>query len=1201
MAFPLTDEQRAVVENRGGSLLVSAAAGSGKTRVLVERLLHYVEDGENIDAFPVITYTRAAAAELRTRIGKELAQRVAEQPGNVHLRRQMTRLYRADICTIHALCGKLLREFGHQLDLNPDFRLCTEDEAAVLRMRALNDVLDQRYETVEQDEDFTAVVDTMAAGRDDSRLLQIVFDIYDKVQSHPDPHRWLDRQEKAFAKKTGDEVGDTVWGRFLIEDAAKQARYWVRRLEDAMAAAAHDPVIERNYGPTVEETAAALQGFLRGAEIGWDSVRAALPIPFARPGMKKGVQDEAAVARLKAVRAACKKQVEKMEEVFDASSETLIEDLNAVSPAVRGLFALVRDFETAYRREKDRRGLLDFSDLEHETVRLLTEGEDHHPNALSDELADRWREVMVDEYQDTNEVQNAIFNALSHRGHTLFMVGDVKQSIYRFRLADPTIFLKKYRSFPPAQQAEQGEPRRMILSKNFRSRPEVLEAANFLLRSLMSEEMGEMEYTDKDALYPGGTFPEGGDVRAELYLIDRDTGGGDEGEERADKSLAEARFAAEQIARLLEESYPVRDSGGLRPMRPSDAAILLRSPSTVLPYYTRALEERGIPWSAEQGEDFFATTEVSTALSLLQIVDNPRQDVPLIAVLRSPVYAFTGDQLGLLRAGERSGDFFAAVEAAADQGDEACQSFLRDLRILRQDAGEMTAHDLLWRIYEETNLVGLCAALGDGARRRENLMALYEMARSCEGSGYCGLFGFLTYLERMRQAGGMLPSPQRGKGEGVAIMSIHRSKGLEFPVVLLCGMAKRMNREDTQKPILFHPQLGVGPRCLDRERMLQFPTVARTAVARQIEREMMAEELRLLYVAMTRAQDKLIMTVAPGRGAAVLKKLSEELTLPVPPQALMSCESVGQWVLTAALCRPEGAPLRQAAGCEDGMVSSGVPFGPEWRIEVVDGAAYEVPYEAERQLGEKTAGELVASEHLMEHFAWKYPHLAAVNTPSKLTATQLKGREKDQEAAERTKAEQLLPAGTVSFHRPRFAVEEFGLTPAQKGTAQHLAMQYLDFSRTESIAQIQEEIARLQAGQFLTPQQAEAVQAERIFAFFQSQVGRAMKASHELHREAKFSLLSPAEDYHGPELAGERVLLQGVIDCWFVEDETITVVDFKTDRVTEASVEQRAEEYRPQVEAYSRAIERMTGRRVGKRILWFFALNRAYLIEPKEN
>ncbi|MEG1857451.1 MAG: UvrD-helicase domain-containing protein, partial [Pseudoflavonifractor sp.] len=505
MAFTFTPEQAAAVENRGGGLLVSAAAGSGKTRVLVERLLNRVEhEWLDIDRFLVISYTKASAAELRARIVEALSDRIAQHPADAHLRRQATLVYKAQISTVHALCARLLRENGHLLDLNPDFRLCDEGEAGILMLRALGDVMDSRYETIAEGDDFALLVDTMSAGRDDSKLVQIVLDMRGRVQSHPDPAAWLDAQEKVFALEGITDAGQTPWGRLLLEDARRQADYCLRRMGDALELTHCDSNLEANYAPGISATMDAIRVLLAAIDRGWDATAAAFPIPFPLPGRKKITDDPCAAQRVKAMRTLVKKRLEKLSEQFGDDSEGLLGDMRAVYPAIRGLFALVKDFETAYSAEKTRRNLVDFSDLEHMAVRLLV-GTDGSPTALAEQQAQHFSELMVDEYQDTNEVQNAIFTALSRGGANLFMVGDVKQSIYRFRLADPTIFLGKYRSFRPYTEAEEGQPRRMILSKNFRSRATVLAGVNFVFKNIMSTEFGEMEYGADEALYPGAS------------------------------------------------------------------------------------------------------------------------------------------------------------------------------------------------------------------------------------------------------------------------------------------------------------------------------------------------------------------------------------------------------------------------------------------------------------------------------------------------------------------------------------------------------------------------------------------------------------------------------------------------------------------------------------------------------------------------
>ncbi|MEQ2455588.1 helicase-exonuclease AddAB subunit AddA [Flavonifractor hominis] len=1184
MAFSLTSEQQAVVDNRGGGLLVSAAAGSGKTRVLVERLLARIEgEGLDVDRFLIITYTKAAAAELRGRIVEELSRRLAQHPTDAHLRRQSTLVYQAQISTVHAFCAQLLRECGHLLDIDGDFRLCDEGEAGILMQRALNDVLERRYEDIAEGSDFASLVDTMAAGRDDQRLVQIVLDIRGRVQAHPDPEAWLDEQERAFALEGVDDAGDTPWGRLLLSDAEAQAGYWIARMEQALELCACDSNLEANYVSSLRDTLAALRTFAAGTRTGWDAARSALPIPFPAAGRKKIVDCPEAAERVKAIRSACKKRLEKLEEWFEDTGADLLDDLRAVRPAVRGLFALVKDFEAAYAAEKKRRSLLDFSDLEHMAVRLLV-GEDGRPTKLARQWSARYEEIMVDEYQDTNEVQNAIFSALSRDGTNLFMVGDVKQSIYRFRLADPTIFLGKYRSFQPYTEAAKGEERRIILSKNFRSRPEVLEGANFLFRNIMSTTFGEMDYTADEALYPGAPFQPDPRYAVELDALDASVEE-DEGEKTA-RDLLEARFVAGRIRALVDEGFPLSDGeGGERPVRPADIVILLRSPNTVLHHYARALGELDLPWEAEGGGDFFDATEVCVALSLLQIVDNPRQDVPLLSVLRSPVYGFTADRLAQIRAGSPDTDFYAAL--AADPGEDS-RAFLAELAQLRDMAGDKSCHALIWHIYDRTNLLGVFGAMGEGESRQGNLLTLAELARRFEEAGHKGLFGFLSYLARLRENGGklLLPAPGR-EGNGVRIMSIHKSKGLEFPVVFLCGLARRLNREDMTRPILFHPKLGVGPKRLDLERGVEYPTLARRAVARQLELEMMAEELRLLYVAMTRAKEKLILSVALTGGAGDLEKLAPDGSCPVDPQVLLACQSVGQWVLLPALARPDGEALRRAAGVPVPIPTA--DFGPAWDIRFVPGAQFRQPPRQaaeERRQAEEAAS--LNPDEVLERLRWRYPYANEVELPSKLTATQLKGRALDEEVAEDTTASRPL-----RFGRPRFAAEEFGLTPAQKGTALHLVMQYLDFERAATREQVSGEIARLVEQAFLTPQQGEAVEPERIAAFFASPIGQELMASTSLRREFKFSILVPARDYYPGAGTQEQVLLQGVVDCYFETLEGITVVDFKTDRVTRQSVRTRAEEYRPQLEAYSRALEEITGKPVVRRVLWFFALDQA--------
>lgn len=1196
MGFQLTGEQKAAVENRGGQLLVSAAAGSGKTRVLVERLLGRVEEGCDIDAFLIITYTKAAAAELKSRIAAEISDRLALHPEDARLRRQATLVYKADISTIDSFCTRFLREEGHRLDLDYDFRVCDENEAQVLLEEALSEVLEERYRAVEGESDFTRLVDTMSDGRDDSRLVQMVMDIRRGIQSHPDPDGWLRKQEQVFSLGGISDVGETEWGRVLLEDVGRQAEYWTGRMLEALEICQGDPVLAKAYAPSVQATFNSLLALSQTVAKGWDATgEKVAQVDFPRAGSSKGCEDQNALKRVQNLRKQCQNRAKKMGELFGAGNDSagLIEDMKVVYPAVRGLFSLVCDLESAFSEKKRCRGVLDFSDLEHLTARLLVE-----ENGVPTELANRWSarytEVMVDEFQDVNAVQNAIFAALSYCGSKLFAVGDVKQSIYRFRLADPAIFLEKYRNFRSYDHSEDGEPRKVLLSQNFRSRPQILEACNYLFRSIMSIPFGEMEYTEEEALRPRDSgFPgREEDYALELDLLDCSSAGEDEdGGSKPSKALLEARFAADKIRMLLDEGFPVTDGeGGLRPVKEGDIVILLRSPGPVLPYYAVALEEQGIRWEAEGSGDFFGRSEIQVALSFLEIIDNLRQDVPLIAVLRSPVWGFSADRLSQIRASAFGRDFYEAL--LRDDGEDV-KEFLAEINELRSHAGEESCDRFIWRLYDRTNLLGIYANMEDGETSRTNLLLLVQMARNFEVSGHKGLFGFLTYLRRLEEAGKSPVLPQTGGSGGVRIMSIHRSKGLEFPVVLLSGLSHQPNKSDARRPMLFHAELGVGPKRLDLERMVEYPTLARLAVAKKLDQEQCAEELRLLYVGMTRAKDKLILSCALTRGQGEIEKLLPQAGAPVEPQALLDSQNPAQWVLLAALARPEARSLWEDEFLP--AVRPGTDFGAKWDIFWVNGVDFGVkPLRKTVKKNIQAQKEQMVGEELLDRFIWRYPHMEDVDIPSKLTATQLKGRNLDQEAAEEAGAEGSgkVEKKLVRFDRPRFAVERLGLTPTQKGTALHLVMQYIDFEACGTLQGVQTEIARLEERRFLTPQQAQSVDPERIWQFFASPLGQEVALTPTLRREFKFSLLVPARRYYPKAGEEEQVLLQGVVDCYFENEDGITVVDFKTDHVKGDALTIRAAEYAPQLNAYGEALQEITGKPVVRKVLWFFSEGR---------
>lgn len=1182
MSIQLTDSQRAVVEDRGGRVLVSAAAGSGKTRVLVERLFLRVlgEEQADLDDFLIITYTRAAAAELRQRIAQELGRRMADRPGDRHLQRQLLLVYQADIKTIDAFCTGLLRENVHLLDLGEqggltaDFRVLDESEAELLRQKVLPRVLEDFYTDMTPGR--TLLADCFGFGRDDRGLEDLVLELHRNVQSHAYPERWLEEQKAVWAALPEDG-GETVFGRALLERVARKARHWAALLEGTLEELRGDAAVEKAYTPGFQNAAAQLTALADAAETGWDAAAARIPV-FPRLSAARKCENPALKDKAKALWDRCKKETAAFCAILDASGTETGEDLIRSAPAMEALLTLCMDFSAAYQKEKLRRNVTDFSDQEHYAVRLLL-GEEGQPTPLAEVMAERYREVMVDEYQDTNQVQNCIFDALSRNGRTLFTVGDVKQSIYRFRLADPTIFLEQYRVYPDAAEAVEGEPRRILLSQNFRSRGPVLDAANFVFSAVMSREMGEVDYGEAERLHFGAAYlPPREDCQTEFHLLIPPQDGEEDPEEKVPGALLEARFAAERVAGLLAEGYPVtdEDTGALRPCRPEDIVILMRSPGPRLRHYAKALSEHGIPCSAQENEDFFSAMEVAVVCSLLEILDNPRQDVPLIAVLRSPLAGFTPDRLALIRGRHPTGDFYEALSACEE---EDCVQFLQQLEDLRSLSRDMSVHRLVWRIYNQLNVLGVFGAMSGGERRRENLIALYEHARNFESAGYKGLFAFVSHLRRLLENGEQPLTASGSPVGGVQIMSIHKSKGLEFPIVILADLGKRFNQMDLQKPVLVHPQLGLGPLYIDLDRHIRYPTIAREAVAGLQSRESRSEEMRVLYVGMTRAKEKLILT-ASMPSLRRLKDLTALSSLPVPPETVDGARSMSEWILLPLLQRREAGELRSLVDQEEGIWA---PTEDEpWLVSVHERSRYAVP-PAQREAETVSARDALPVNR--EALDFVYPHQAACTVPTKLTATQLKGREKDKEIAEET----VQPYVHHDFAAPRFLSGQRPLTASERGTATHMVMQNLPLKEDTDVDAV---IADLVTRHLLTREQAEAVDRGAIRRFLRSPLCADLRQAKPVEREYRFSLLLPGEAYF-PELgAGEEIMLQGVVDLFAVKDGAVTVVDFKTDYVTEDTISEKAESYRPQLEAYSAALERILELPVKRRVLYFFRLGR---------
>ncbi|MDP4110199.1 MAG: helicase-exonuclease AddAB subunit AddA, partial [Bacillota bacterium] len=844
MSVSWTDEQLKAMEPGDGSLLVSAAAGSGKTAVLIERVLRRItdeKDPRDLNEFLIVTYTNAAASEMRYKLAQAIEDRIRETGNDRRLIRQLRLLPGAQIMTVHSFCHYFLRENFQALELSPDFKIADSSELALLKESAIKDVLERAYEESEQNPGFLRLADEFSGMRGDKPLEDVILSLFEKLQSHPFPKLWMEEHRLDFDGAAS--VGETEYGKYLMGRALKTVESAEKFISDALSKIYGYPALTEKYAPAFEDDLAQLRSLSDMLRKGkWDeAAEFSGGMGFMKLSAVRGFPDAELLESVKAARDMSKKLASVVRDKFllKKSSEAETEQ-RSVSCIANELFRLVNAFDEEFSKQKRQRNLVDFSDLEHFAVNILCESYDIKtkacvPSGTALSEASQFAEILIDEYQDTNEVQDLIFKLISKKENNLFMVGDVKQSIYRFRLADPTIFLQKFNTYKDAGEPGENGKRRVILSKNFRSGDSVLDAVNFVFSYLMTGTFGEIKYGEKEYLNKGASYvyEDGEPYKTELLLLSMKTPENmqDTEEEELSKAEAEASMTAERISRMLKGSFMITDadSGEKRAVRPSDIAILLRTVSGKAQIYKSALGARGVPASTGAEAGFFERTEILVMTALLETIDNPRKDIPLIAAMRSPLYGFLEDELADIRVNERDGDFYDAVLKSAEAGNGKCRAFLDDIEEFRSCAVTMSVSRLIFHVYNKTGALGILSALPPGREREKNLLTLYEYAENYEHLSFKGLYSFLQYLKKISESGEIRKAPENAS-DAVTIMSIHKSKGLEFPVVFLCDCAKQFNEDDLRGRVLMHPGLGIGLFRKDEGGVVEYPTLLRSAV-----------------------------------------------------------------------------------------------------------------------------------------------------------------------------------------------------------------------------------------------------------------------------------------------------------------------------------------------------------------------------------
>lgn len=1220
-------KQLEAIETRGKNILVAAAAGSGKTSVLVERIIQRIldkKDPMDVDRILVVTFTNAAAAEMRSRVGAALTEALNHSPKDQHLERQLVLLHSASICTLHAFCQSMVRQYFHLLELDPKFRIAGEGEQALLKNEVLEELFERKYN--EGDPSFLQVVNHYGDEESDQPLHQLVLGLYGFSRSHPWPDRWLEDLTVPFRLAPKTSIEDTPWSALLRESLLlelEQARHTLEYLAEQAGFYG----LEECYGSTLEEDRRQVEKLQQAADDCWSRLSDALTgFSFGKmASAPKGTDEEVK----KFFRDERKKALDKIKafqsRLFQRPAESFLEDLRQVAPLVAGLSELTIEFADAFAKAKRAKGLIDFNDLEHFCLQILR-GQSQSPDmncpseaALA--LRDKYREIMVDEYQDTNGVQEAILQLVaSEISPNRFMVGDVKQSIYRFRLAEPNLFLEKYRQYPQAADCV-----RIDLSQNFRSRAGVLDAVNFLFCQLMSPRASELEYGEAEQLNPGPDYPPltgvSLDDPVEVCVIDRDeneeeghseTEAGQEaknsaGEEELSGFELEARFIARKITALMEENRQVFDKStkGYRPLAWRDIVILLRSVKGKADVLMEMLRQEGIPVYADLDSGYFREIEVQILLAVLSVIDNPCQDIPLAAVMRSPIGGFAPVELAEIRLLNREATLWEAVQAASEQGEGALRekacTFAGQIQAWRDFSRRKGVPELIWQIYRDTGYYEYVGGMPGGLLRQANLRVLYDRARQYESTSFRGLFRFLRFVERMQEKGSDL-AVARALGESedvVRVMSIHKSKGLEFPVVFVADLGKAMNLQDSRALVLCHKDLGLGPYVTQPELRFRYPTLARMGISHKLIMEAKAEELRILYVALTRAREKLILV---GSATKLQKKaehwgrLAERPSVTLPDWLIAGAKSYLDWIFPALARHKDGGIIREYAGGEGSFNGPLCQHPSRWQLQILPAAALqkgenlsvqEAPFlENIKKLQPVEAGENMP--WVAKTLGWQYGYQHVTSKPAKLSVTEIKRRFDIQD---QTQGQRPFQKKSI-FLRPTFIQEKQGLSGAETGVLMHSILQHLTLQENMEDGELTRQLEAMVLKEILLAEQARQIDKASILAFLASDLGRRMCRSPKVRRELPFSILLPAERFY-PDMkeTGEGIFVQGVIDVLFDEGDGLVLVDYKTDKVR--SGEELAGRYRLQLELYAEAIETIYGRPVTEKYLYAFALGQS--------
>ena len=1236
-----TDEQKQAIYEKGNNILVAAAAGSGKTAVLVERIINkIINENVDIDRLLVVTFTNSAASEMRERVLKAIYKKIDENPADERLQRQVTLLNKSSICTIDSFCLDVVRNNFFEIDLSNNFRIADTTEIEILQQDTLEELFEEKYEN--NDEDFLKLINTYTEYRDDTPLKDLITTIYKYIQSNPYPEKWLHEKIEMFnfPEDINKDFSKTSWGEILLKQIKDIVDDGVYQLKPEVEKLSQVQELSKSYE--------FLKGNLQQLELlqsnleSWDKAYTIYnSIDFGRWMVDSKIKTEEKINAQKTRSKVIDSLKSVADKVLVMDSQESFKDISHMYKILKKLENIILEFIQKFSKKKKEKNIVDFSDIEHFALKILLD-ENGKPTEIAKKYQEKFEEIAIDEYQDSNLVQEYILTSIS-RGNNIFMVGDVKQSIYKFRQARPDLFLDKYRRYKLKKQKTKEEDLKIQLFKNFRSRKEVLDFSNFIFSNIMSEELGELNYTEEEYLNLGANYIEtGADLKTEIDVIQiepkeeeneniedleveteqesLDDEDFKEEIERKEDIEVEAQFVANKIKQLVENKFQVYDTKNKiqRDIKYKDIVILLRSTKTSAPIFEKEIIKLGMPVFSDSSSEYLESLEIQTILNLLKIIDNPLQEIPLVATMRSIIGGFTDNDLVEIRLCDKYDNFYTTMLKAKLNVNNKLrlkiERFLINLEMWRKEQEYLSLAEFIWKIYNDTGYFNYVGLMKNGELRQANLKMLFEIAKQCENISFKGLYNFINYIEKIKTSSKDMDSA-RVIGENddvIRIMSIHKSKGLEFPVVILSNTGKQFNLQDLNQKILLHPELGIGVKYIDYDIQIRYDTLSKRAIRSKIKLETLSEEMRVLYVALTRAKEKIIITgfTKKEKIDKMMENVEKYENLSV--MLLQNAKSYLEWLMLIYNYNKE--KMKELATINYYKKEDIIKMYEKENEKKQEEDIYK---NIIKKLEEYPKDEKLEKQ-IKEKLNYIYPYIESTIIPTKTSVTEIKqikmeGINKQDikgTIVEYINIEKLNNikdnynktienSKTEELPKPKFLQSDgdMNITSAEKGTLIHLCMQKLDVKKQEyNIEEIKELVEKLVVKKIITQQEANVINLNKILQFTKSNIWKEITKSQTVEQEKPFYINIPAKEIYNKNVE-EKILVQGIIDLYYINQKgELILVDFKTDYVPDRQEDILINKYKTQLDLYKKALEISLEKKVDKTYIYSTYLEKEIML-----